>query len=633
MPFQGINLTHSEFVPQYQGLPLEAMERVGDTLQDRHYQNIANASQLDILAKQQLADTRPDADRSYIQSQLGGIKEALAEMAKNGGENATGRVNALVTQFMGDEKLINIKKNAAALRQEEEMMSKLGSKGVLNSRAREEFLKRGSFDENGNFNPYYGSAQERLNYTAKADQIFEPLRANTYQTDLVGDVNSTLKAMQIEKVLPGVSGDLSSMYGKYKTQIIERLSKQRIDDFANNQGGWEDYKQSSEYQQQKNVLGLDDSEIKKEFLSRGYAKIYEKALKDWENNPMLGLLGKGSGEDTSGLRAEQMANMPLKYDSGLGDLEDFLPKDRESTDYQSNSSGQLGSGAPGRGMVTTKSTGYKGVLKNMPPARWQKFNETAKIAAEVFGAGELGDLSENSTPEEITKAQNLVKQYDEFLQNRVTYPVKDVTRYTREDQEGRDRAEDITKDVKRNITSRVIYDPESGKIIPVTKDGEMSKELQEVLGDGGLDNITVTGDLDPKNHIAKTAKNKALANAYVVQVTDPKDPSKLKEIFVSRPKYDNPMQVAYNDAVNEVYSTFNLAPGKEQTVSIAGRKIKGRELIGKQLESYLSRFPEEREEVMTYEMPIIAEIPGQGEFIFNGPDHLAQYLLGLNKQN
>jgi hypothetical protein len=627
MPFQGINLTNSDYVPQYQGIPLEAIERVGDELQDRHYKNIANASQLDILANQQLADTRPEADRAILQKEIEGIRGGLAEMAKNGGENATARVNALVTNFMGNEKIQNIKRNAANLIREDEEMAKLGASGVLNKKQRDEFLKQGSFDQDGNYRPYLGSAQKQLDYIQKADQIFDPLKANTYQTDLEADLKTTLAAYGIDKIIPGVSGDISKLPAKYKTTLIEKLSEDKIRKFADEQGGWKSYQDSAEYNQQKNVLDLSDAEIKKEFMSRGYAKVYEKIQKDWENNPALGALGAGSGKTpTSGPgMGVEMPNMRVNYKDNI-DLSDFEYRDRLTstgeTVYDPSSGLQVMAG------TTTKKPG---VNPNISPEKWNKFNERAKIAAEVFGMPNWDKLNANSSEKDIKEATEAVRKYQEFLSNRVINPIKHVEEYEALTQA--DRTE-LILNLRNNYESAVFYDPQSNKVINPTKDGKMNPELMDLLGKGGFDNTAITGDVDPKHHYAKMANTPALGDARVLQIRDPETGEVTKELFVTNPAKSNSFESAYNQAVNTAYSSFNLEPGKEQTVEMFGQKIKGKELAGRQFEEYISGIEDSKEKQTILAvrdqlgrrfMPILAEVNGEKK-LFNGPDHLASYL-------
>lgn len=627
--YENFKLSNSQYIPQFAGLPLDTVEKVGDELQGRHYDNIAKLRQLELLGLQQKANSESDADKSYIDNQVGGIQSALSEMAKTGAENSTSKISALANQYLGDEGLINIGKSISTRQKEKEYLEKLGGKGVMNNKALEDWKKRGSYNkETGKWEPYTMSAQEQLDYVKKADQIFDPLRANTYQTDLVADLKTTLGAFDIQRIMPGVSGDISKIPAKFKTTLIERLSNDKINDFIENKGGWESYKNSSEYTQQKNVLGMDDAAIKEEFRSRGYAKVYEKISKDWETNPMLGAIKAGPVDETLDTASVDIPNVQVKNDP-LGSMDDFRYKKRQATEYVGRK--QSNSGAPGPG-ATAKLTDYNGPARGIEKAEWEKFNKHAKVAAEVFGVPGWGNLDENSSEADINGAADAVEKYRGLVENRVITPKKKVGRYVRAQQEGRDIAKDETTDLIRNYNSAVFYDPQSGEVINPTKNGAINEDLLELVG-GDLENMQITGDLDPKNHFAKMKNIEALSDAYVVQVTDPKTKEK-KDIFVSRPISKNPALTAYNKGVNKIYSNFNLEPGVQQEVEVFGKKVKGKELIGRQLDEHISKLPREQKDAIQAMqarlgpsfMPVLAEINGE-EVLFNGPDDLAQYLM------
>lgn len=630
--YENFKLSNSEYIPQFAGLPLDTAERVGDELQTKHYENIARLQQLELLGLQQKANAEADADRSYIDKQISGVQSALSEIAKNGGEHATSRVAALANQYLGDEGLINIGKSIASTQRQKETLEKLGKKGVINQKAYDDWKKRGTYNsETGKWEPYVSTAQEQLDYVEKANQIFEPLRANTYQTDLVADVKTTLGSLGLDKVIPGVSGDLSKLPAQYKTEVIEALTKKRIEDFAERQGGWNSYKNSSEYAQQKDVLDMSEDQIKANFMSRGYAKIYDKVLKDWETNKLLGLIGSRVEQPpTKTPVGEQMPNSPVNVKLATGDLDDFDPRKREEMGYFSVTPG---AGGESRGTVASRGKEYTGTVKNISKERWEAFKNYAKIGSEILGeAADFSNLNENSSPQDIAKAKKFADEYAKLVAERQTFNVKLTTDFKRESEEGRSNADDVTRDVRDNIANRVVFDPTTGKILPVlNKDGQsFNDDFIELLGEGGVANLHVTGELSPENYIAKKTKNEAFADPYIVTVRDPKDPAKYRELYVTRRKYDAPSGKALEHrATNKIYSELNAEPGMEKTIEIYGKKIKGKELYGKQLSDYIATLPEnERELAASAKMPILATLPGQTKpVLFDGPSHLSRSIL------
>jgi hypothetical protein len=276
-------------------------------------------------------------------------------------------------------------------------------------------------------------------------------------------------------------------------------------------------------------------------------------------------------------------------------------------------------------MATFNQT-YKGMSKDITPERWKALDNYGKLGAEVFGGEKLGDINEKSSPEEVKKALYYAHQYEELIKNRVSYAIKDTSFTTRSGESGRSNAEDLTTDLVDNIKSRAVYDPVSGKQIPITnKDGdEWSDEFLEVIG--SPKNMKVTGTLDPQNYIGKKLKNENFADAFVVEVTDPKNPEKTRTVYVTQKAYDvkNAPVMFYNRAVNRLYSEMNAFPGKETAVDIGGLKIKGKELIGKQLDAL---GPEERTEAESMAMPMLVDIPGFGLVLADGPKGVMDFVL------
>jgi hypothetical protein len=642
MAFEGVNLTNSDYIPQFTGLPLQALEAVGDTLANRHYENIARARQLELLGLQQKANSQSDADRAYIDQQLGSVQASLEEMAKSGAENSTSKVAMLANRFMGDEGLINIQKTIEAQNREKAIAEQLRASGktpIFNQRYIDQFSQRGTFNpESGKWEPYSPTVQAQLDYLAAQDTVVDPLQANTYQTDLVGDVKTTLDKLGV--TLPPGKGqgmDLSKIPAYLRTQIVERLSKDRVDQFIDKQGGWENYKSTDEYAQQKNVLGLSDQEIKTQLRARGYARTFEKVRNDWERNFAFDLALAKSGKDDKDTPqqpiGEQLPNEPIKFKSPLGDADDFEYKDRTGVGYIDPNNPNAVTGG--------HSTFYNiknGQAPGISQERQRAFQRYAKLGYEIFGQGDK-DLSDQTKLDAWFKTNDplqYAKQYEQFVKDRQIFNVNDVTFTVREGEEGRSNAADITTDVKNALAagSRAVYDVATKKLIPVhdKNQEEYSDDFQDLIGDPN--NIRIVGSLDPKNYLAKDLNNPAFVDPYIGIVEDPKDPGKTRTVYITRRKYDKPTGRAIKaQAVNKIYSTVNIEPGTEKEIEIGGHRIKAQELIGNQLNSLFNELDDaSKQVVMQYSMPIMATIPGQATpQIFNGPDHLADYLLTLKK--
>lgn len=621
-------LTDTPYVPQYAGLPLQAVESVGDSLQQRHYDNIAKAQQLELLGLKQKANAEADADRQYIDAQLKGVKDALSTMAQSGAENATAKISNLATSFLGDEGLINIQRSIDARNREKAMLEQLGGEGIYNQSALDRFKQQGSYNPTSKrWEPYVPTAQKQLDYMKKQDEVFAPVEADSFQTGLKGDISTTLKNMGYSG-----EGDLANMPVYLRTDIISGITEKKIKSLLDG-GAWEGYKATPEYAQQKNILGNTDEEIYNDLLTRGKAKVFNRVQSDWMRNYGFDFKAAQKGDEaTIASTGEQMANEPIVVDDAVGDITQFEPKDRTTAAEFGSSTGYAGGSGPGPVVTGSRGKDYYGTVKGIPAKRWEAFNKYAKTGAEIFGgdAAKYSNLTEDADPKLLQEAAQYAKQYQQLVHDRQIFNIKDVTFTKREGEEGRSNAKDITEDVINNIRNRAIYDPIEKKMIPITnkKGDEFSEDFQDAIGVPG--NITITGSIDPQNYLAKKLKNPEFADAYVATITDPENPEKSREVYITRRKYD-PAQNRYtrfNRAVNDIYSSVNAEPGVEKTIDIAGRKVKAKELVGGQLQQAISDMDENsRAVIATYEMPILADIPGEGPQIFNGSKHLADYLL------
>lgn len=623
--YDSFNLTNSEYVPEFVGAPLDAVKQTGDVLASRHYENIAKEHQLELLARQQKANTEPEADKAYIDHHIRSIQSALSDIAQNGGENATARVGALANQFLGDEGLINIQKNSAAMQKEKDTMDQLRSQGhspLRNEAYAQQFRQQGSFDpESGTWKSYNGTAQPQLDYVKSQDTIVDPLQADISQSDLTGDIKTSLNNLGAH-----YSGDLGNMSTQLKTQVIKELSSRKVRGYIDKYG-FDNYKQTPEYKQQKEILGLSDEQIKHELTGRGEAKVFQAISKDWTANKAFDWKA-AQKQDGIVVSGEQSPNSSVDYDDKSGPTDKFLDKKREApAEFHTTGFGPEGAHVSGK-----RGEKYIGPLKNIPQVKWDAFREEATTGAEVFGgpADKFKDLSEKSDSATRAAAAEYANKYKKLLQDRQVFHTQDVTFTARENEEGRSNAKDITEDTQNNIQNRAVYDLDEHKYIPVNgENGKFSDEFQGKVG--GRRNITVTGSIDPKNYIAKKLNNSEFADAYTAIIEDPKDPSKTRNVLITRKKF-RPGQESGRaldaKAVNHIYSTVNAEPGKEKKLNLFGQSLTAKELIGNQFDDYVkSLTPEEQATVATFNsgMPILVKLPWEEEKnLYDGPEELNQ---------
>lgn len=347
--YDGFRTTDSQYIPQYTGLPLDTIAHVGDRLQDTHYQNIAQLSRLQLLGMEQAAETPFGPDKERIQSHIQGISSALQDLAKNGGEYATSRVSALANKFLGDEELIRLRHNANEYRKDEQMARELRTKGatpIRNEKDFQSFQQHGSYDpETGSLREYRSSVQPQLNYVGKQDEIVQPLQPDTYETDLKEAAKTSLVGIMKARgkwkegmEIPD-SDIMAHMPAFLQSDTYKELSSKKVNDYlfgrkdkAGNMispsHGWNSYKDTAEYKQQKDILGMSDEAIAKELQSRGQAKVFSDTQKQFMPNSVglqaAGLRG-GSTKDIEVLTPSytSLFNAPqgsLQVDEKTGEI-------------------------------------------------------------------------------------------------------------------------------------------------------------------------------------------------------------------------------------------------------------------------------------------------------------------------
>ncbi len=403
--YDNFQQAQSNYIPQYVGLPLETVESVGDELANRHNQNLAALNQVQLFGLQQKAQILSEPDKQYIDKLLGGVSKNLEELAKTGAENATAKVATLANQFMGDEGLLRRIENSKLLKREDELMTQIKAQSgdvVRDERARQSFVESGSIDpETGKFRQYNITAQRPLDYLKKQDEVVDPLTADVSQTNLAPDLALTLKQL-------GITGPAGNISPLLRTQVTKTLSKNKVDDFIDNKGGWENYKSTSEYKQQQLRFankGMGEAEadqmIKEELKARGYARVFTEVHKAWENIPGLASLTGGGGSDkTPG----------MIYTANTGQAVDITPDDFVSL----------------RDTIKSKQAQLKELQANMSSITDPKLQQEASAQERALSADLINSQSRYSVIEQkaVGKGLNFDKAWQSWqhlLKNKASF--------------------------------------------------------------------------------------------------------------------------------------------------------------------------------------------------------------------
>src|SRR6185369_15545031 len=126
LSYSDLDFNNGQYIPQYAGIPLEQIQNTAETLANRHYSNIANANSLQIR-QNQIKSQALEGAKPYFDQHIQAVDEALQDMAKNGGENSSARINALATKFQGDQGMLQAMQNAKQVNSIQEQINKITS--------------------------------------------------------------------------------------------------------------------------------------------------------------------------------------------------------------------------------------------------------------------------------------------------------------------------------------------------------------------------------------------------------------------------------------------------------------------------------------------------------------------------
>ena len=289
--YNDLSFNSGEYINQYAGLPLDQIQRTADTLSTRHYQNLASASQLQILANQLKAKALPGA-QAYYDQHIQGVQQALQDMAKNGGENSTARINALATAFRGDPGMINSQLRASEYNKQTEQMNNLLASGLtpaFNVAAREA-LASASPTSALYSTPYQGAVEPVRNHFAEQKAILDEIQP----TSIEGGLQNA-----ILKLTPAQKQAMMDPNNPDRPAILESITRggitaERMSKMI--EPAWITYMNTPSYKQQVGILGRDPAEVKKEFEANAALNIFDKVSRQFMRVPEAsGAGGSGAG--------------------------------------------------------------------------------------------------------------------------------------------------------------------------------------------------------------------------------------------------------------------------------------------------------------------------------------------------
>lgn len=562
--FSPLQLSNSQFIPTYAGVPLAEAERYGEGLSKIYHQNIADLTKLDIMNANRKV-MKGDEARSQQYNQY--LKGQMEDLAKKGDyENMTLKANALAREFVNDKALKAMAESREKADADIEMRNKLLLAGQTPWFAKNvDEHQTVSLDENGNevYNIYKPTTEAKLKHQEKRSEIWGPLKANAGPMSLAS----------VKASIPAIDGYISTGQWRGISGGVDKNGNPtgKIAQLLNH--AMTEYKSTAEYDQEKRKdiqdlmsqnedMSLEAATAEAEKLARKrmfsegmlrtFSEVDPQYLQNWMLKEQMDAAGKTGG-------SEHEALPEVRVPALLGfNIDDFDPnRVMDSPDVVSVSPNLASSG-----YLNYASKVDEVASKAKKQAEQSAFNTAAMAGAMIFGdpkkASEQGTAYYTS-PEAFANA----KKYTDLMTRRTYFPSEQSYSQNADPTFG----ERQTESLRNHITSRVAYDLATNEKVLTGAGGKVSDEFMELIG-GDLKNMKAVGSLNPKNPYYRLTGSTQFADGEHVQVFDEKKGT-VRELIVSKPKsfYESP--VAQRNAItNLVWDKLALSPGQHQNFKV-----------------------------------------------------------------
>lgn len=582
--YSDLQFNNGDYIPTYSGLPLDTIQKTGDVLSGRHYQNLAEANRLALIKANALANALPGA-KDYIESNFKDIEGAIEHIAQNGGENYTGKLNAIANRFMTDQGMLAAADKAAKYNEFKKTRDALTTQGfdpLWDKDLEQQYLNSSVIDPETKqlsslySNPFNLTAERTLNYMEKMDKVLDPLQANAWETSL--KQAATKEGMTLPAFLQSTKG--------------KALTAEKVRNYIDNQGGWEVYKDSPEFRQQFGMRKMSKDQIYNELLSRGLAKVYSQYDNQYIQDPEYINRLKA---DLKG-RGQTAINMPTLAPGKV--LKNAIPYNEDGI---IETPSMINKFPEERKMLTTEEVNQI-KEKDKNPDIHPQFEKDLTTAAEVLGQPK----PKAGSPE----ATELVKKYNEMRNQRVSnswvIPIP------------HDLSIDASDDLQRQYALRQYMDQEGNVVDVYGKDGKMTDEFIKLTG-GDPSKFKVESVYDAKNHYATApGSNENFVQPLAVVALD-KDGNSKRFIASSQPGSYNVTPELKN--TNKIYALTNMNPGQEVEVA---NGVKVKTLVGSQVTGNAAGL----------DYPVLASVPGinNGQpSLYKSPEDLADVLANPSR--
>ena len=265
--------TSGQYISTYKGLPLEEVEKLGASLEEKYYKGLADYSALQTMMAQQ--EIR-DEDRQMHDQITGEISGSLQDIADKGNfEQANAQISLLATKYAGDKRVAAMMQNQAKAKEAQDLINKMKAEG------RSPLIFSGPGDWGQTVDPETGESRT-FNYDIEAMQdydrrksmIWDQLKANT----------ENIPPQQMKGI----------MEGYIRTGKISGITDERVRDAL--ESSLADYMDTTEYDQEfrkgvseaiRSGMSEEDAKasvqesIKNDMLQKGLMRVSENVQENY----------------------------------------------------------------------------------------------------------------------------------------------------------------------------------------------------------------------------------------------------------------------------------------------------------------------------------------------------------------
>lgn len=645
--YNDLTFSDTPYIPQYAGIPLEEARQTADKLAERHYQNLSRMSQLDLLARQQKTQVLPGHQR-FIDDHIGQIKEALSDIAKTGGENATARVGAMVNQYMGDQNILNSIQRRGEVQKEIEAENALKAAGKMPVRkpgVRERFLS-GEISPEELASPYQSTVEAYSEPVPEMEEILKVINPDQWYTGLAPDEKTRISKLIGEG---SISPDMDlPMF--YKTVTNAGISPKKIENLIDE--AFSSYQLQPSYKQQTGLLGKSPLEMKRRLFNQALLRVFNQATPHYTQSNIsdnLLKMGKQKPVNLEALPGETVQNQwgynidafdPTKKGVQVATVNEAMPGhlqkigEYEKQGFQSTYMPPTSSPGPGYYSIGTDTTSNR---ESHP--KWPEFTRDAKAAAEIFDPSTAGWTDKQweeyyKSPKASENVRAYQQEFEKRLSNSWLVPPAD-----------KKEAEQDAYMLSLQLPNRTLYDYETGKTLQlVDNNGQMSDRFKDLMEGSDWENkIRVTGRWEPKN-FNTIDKGPEFYKAHDAYLWDAKE-ERYKRFLISPSAGELASYSGNRESVtSQLYAMAGKKPGtwqavvpkywyKGRYVPITSQPVELKEIYGNQRNAIIQGLPEEQRDIVASAPELIVAKVGGRETLFGSYEELADYLLGPGKVN